>query len=75
MGVPRHDLRRVATRRRGVRGRRAGDGEVFLPDVVAAMVNGGATVRVLVSDDACVGVTHDEDLAAVKAALRMTALA
>jgi bifunctional N-acetylglucosamine-1-phosphate-uridyltransferase/glucosamine-1-phosphate-acetyltransferase GlmU-like protein len=51
------------------------DGEVFLPDVVAAMVEAGATVRVLVSDHSCVGVTHNEDLGAVKAALAVTARA
>jgi hypothetical protein len=45
-------------------------GEVFLPDVIVAMVRGGETVRVVVSESACIGVTHDEDVAAVRAALQ-----
>jgi choline kinase len=44
-------------------------GEAFLPDVVAAQVAVGVMVRVLVSDARCLGVTHDEDLAAVRNAL------
>jgi bifunctional N-acetylglucosamine-1-phosphate-uridyltransferase/glucosamine-1-phosphate-acetyltransferase GlmU-like protein len=45
-------------------------GEVFLPDVIVAMAHAGETVRVLVSESGCIGVTHDEDLAAVRAALQ-----
>ena len=44
-------------------------GEAFLPDVVAAQVAAGATVRVRVSEERCIGVTHDEDLAEVRNAL------
>ena len=44
------------------------DVEVFLPDVVATMIAGGATVRVLQSDDACIGITYREDVDAVRAA-------
>src|SRR5262249_53334413 len=33
-------------------------GEVFLPDVVASMLEEGATVRVLRSDEPCVGITY-----------------
>jgi len=44
------------------------DVEVFLPDVVAMMIAGGATVRVLQSDDACIGITYREDVDAVRAA-------
>lgn len=47
----------------------AGDEEVYLPVVVAAMVAAGAQVRVLVSESRCVGVTHPEDVDAVRAAL------
>jgi bifunctional N-acetylglucosamine-1-phosphate-uridyltransferase/glucosamine-1-phosphate-acetyltransferase GlmU-like protein len=46
-----------------------GAGEVYLPDVVAAMVGQGSRVRVLVSDDACLGVTHPEDVVALRQAL------
>jgi bifunctional N-acetylglucosamine-1-phosphate-uridyltransferase/glucosamine-1-phosphate-acetyltransferase GlmU-like protein len=46
------------------------EGEVYLPDVVASMIASGAVVRVFVSEGACVGVTHAEDVAAVTAALR-----
>jgi bifunctional N-acetylglucosamine-1-phosphate-uridyltransferase/glucosamine-1-phosphate-acetyltransferase GlmU-like protein len=42
--------------------------EVFLPDVVARMVAGGATVRVLQSEEACIGITYREDVDAVRAA-------
>ena len=45
-------------------------GEVFLPDVMDSIVQAGETVRVLVSESECFGVTHDEDIAAVRAALR-----
>jgi len=41
---------------------------VYLPDVVAMMVADGATVRVLPSDEACIGITYREDLDAVRAA-------
>lgn len=44
-------------------------GEVYLPDVVASMVGQGSIVRVLVSDDACIGVTHPEDVVALRDAL------
>lgn len=44
------------------------DVEVFLPDVVATMIAGDATVRVLQSDDACIGITYREDVDAVRAA-------
>jgi bifunctional N-acetylglucosamine-1-phosphate-uridyltransferase/glucosamine-1-phosphate-acetyltransferase GlmU-like protein len=44
------------------------DVEVFLPDVVAMMIAGGATVRVLLSDEACIGITYREDVDAVRAA-------
>lgn len=46
------------------------DGEAYLPDVVASQVEQGAVVRVLVSEHACTGVTHADDLAAVREALR-----
>jgi hypothetical protein len=45
------------------------DGEIFLPDVVAAMVESGAIVRVLPSDEACFGLTYAEDLDVVRSAL------
>ncbi len=45
-------------------------GEVFLPDVVVSLAHAGETVRVMLSEAACIGVTHDEDLAAVRAALQ-----
>ena len=44
------------------------DVEVFLPDVVAAMIADDTTVRVLRSDEACIGITYREDVAAVRAA-------
>jgi hypothetical protein len=44
------------------------DVEAFLPDVVAKMVAGGATVRVLLSDEACIGITYREDVDAVRSA-------
>lgn len=45
--------------------------EVLLPEVVGSMVasGDGAAVQVLVTDSACVGVTHPGDLAAVQAEL------
>jgi len=43
------------------------DSEVFLPDVVARMVANGATVRVLLSDETCIGITYREDVDAVRA--------
>jgi NDP-sugar pyrophosphorylase family protein len=44
-------------------------GEVYLPDVVTALVRSGAVVRVLVSEGVCIGVTHPEDVVAVRDAL------
>ncbi|MDQ1380918.1 MAG: hypothetical protein QOJ71_1637 [Actinomycetota bacterium] len=44
-------------------------GEVLLPDVVTSLVRTGAVVRVLVSEGTCVGVTHPEDVVAVRNAL------
>ena len=44
-------------------------GEVFLPDVVASMLESGETVRVLRSGDTCVGLTYPEDVDAVRSAL------
>jgi bifunctional N-acetylglucosamine-1-phosphate-uridyltransferase/glucosamine-1-phosphate-acetyltransferase GlmU-like protein len=44
-------------------------GEVFLPDVVTSLVRSGAVVRVLVSEGLCIGVTHPEDVVAVRDAL------
>ena len=44
------------------------DVEVFLPDVVATMIAGGATVRVLPSDETCIGITYREDVDAVRTA-------
>jgi hypothetical protein len=46
-----------------------GGGEVLLPDVVGNLVAAGAAVRVLACDDACIGITHPEDVAIVAAAL------
>src|SRR5262245_19130528 len=54
--VAEHDDRRV-------------EGEVQLPDVVASMVASGATVRVLPSEETCLGLTYAEDLDAVRSAL------
>jgi hypothetical protein len=45
------------------------EGEVYLPDVVAAIVEAGATVRVLKIAETCVGLTYADDLDAVRAAL------
>ena len=44
-------------------------GEAWLPDVVQSQVDAGATVRVLVCEERCFGVTHEADLAAVRSAL------
>jgi NDP-sugar pyrophosphorylase family protein len=46
------------------------DGEAWLPDVVQAQVDAGATVRVLMCEERCFGVTHEADLAAVRSALQ-----
>lgn len=51
------------------RGAARESGEVYLPDVVAAMVAKGDTVRVLRSDAPCIGITYRGDLDAVRAAL------
>jgi bifunctional N-acetylglucosamine-1-phosphate-uridyltransferase/glucosamine-1-phosphate-acetyltransferase GlmU-like protein len=45
------------------------DGEVLLPDVVANVIAEGGAVRALRCDEACIGITHPEDVAAVTAAL------
>jgi len=45
------------------------DREVFLPDVVASMVDAGATVRVLPSPETCLSLTYAEDLDALRSAL------
>jgi hypothetical protein len=45
------------------------NGEAWLPNVVAARVAAGVTVRVLVSEEPCFGVTHTDDIAAVRSAL------
>jgi bifunctional N-acetylglucosamine-1-phosphate-uridyltransferase/glucosamine-1-phosphate-acetyltransferase GlmU-like protein len=45
------------------------DGEAYLPDAVAAQMAAGAKVRVLVSDERCVGITYAEDVEAVRGAL------
>jgi dTDP-glucose pyrophosphorylase len=44
-------------------------GEVWLPDVVQAEVRAGAIVRVLMCEERCFGVTHPDDLAAVRSML------
>jgi hypothetical protein len=44
------------------------EGEIFLPDVVAAMVASGAAVRVLPSDETCLSLTYQEDLDAMRSA-------
>jgi hypothetical protein len=46
------------------------EGEAFLPDAVMRLVGSGETVRVLVSESRCVGITHDQDIAVVRAALQ-----
>jgi len=45
------------------------DGEVWLPDVVQSEVRDGVIVRVLVCEARCFGVTHPEDIAAVRGTL------
>jgi len=47
----------------------ATDGEVLLPDVIASLVDRGEPVRVLTCEEACIGVTYAEDVAAVREAL------
>jgi CTP:molybdopterin cytidylyltransferase MocA len=51
------------------RAARDGDGEIFLPDAVATMIANGSSVRALLSDDRCIGITYPDDVAAVRAAL------
>ena len=46
-----------------------GEGELLLPDVVARYVDAGGTVRVLHSTGRCIGITHREDEATVRAEL------
>jgi NDP-sugar pyrophosphorylase family protein len=48
--------------------RQGGADEVLLPDVVASMVDAGATVRVLPTEETCVGLTYPEDLDSVRSA-------
>ncbi|MEY2433837.1 MAG: hypothetical protein QOC92_3562 [Acidimicrobiaceae bacterium] len=43
--------------------------EILLPDVVAAQVEAGVTVRVLRCDQPCIGITYAEDVDVVRAAL------
>jgi NDP-sugar pyrophosphorylase family protein len=45
------------------------DGEVWLPDVVQAQVDAGVTVRVLVCEERCFGVTHPDDVGPVRSML------
>jgi bifunctional N-acetylglucosamine-1-phosphate-uridyltransferase/glucosamine-1-phosphate-acetyltransferase GlmU-like protein len=45
------------------------DAELYLPDVVAAMVDAGSIVRVLRSEATCIGLTYREDVAAVRRAV------
>jgi MobA-like NTP transferase protein len=45
------------------------DGELLLPDVVANVLADGGAVRVLRCDEACIGITHPDDVAVVAAAL------
>jgi len=45
-------------------------GEVYLPDVVGAMVADGAVVRVLLCELPCVGITHADDVDAVRRTLQ-----
>jgi hypothetical protein len=45
------------------------EGEAWLPDVVQSQVAAGVTVRVLVCEERCFGVTHEEDVDAVRSAL------
>jgi dTDP-glucose pyrophosphorylase len=44
-------------------------GEGLLPDVVSALVDEGAMVRVLRCDQACIGITYAEDVDVVRVAL------
>jgi hypothetical protein len=48
---------------------RSGSGEIYLPDVVAQIVGHGVTVRVLPSDEACIGLTYRDDVDALRSAL------
>lgn len=48
-------------------GAHAPDLEVYLPDAVALMVARGTTVRVLLSDERCIGMTYREDVSALRA--------
>ena len=43
--------------------------EIYLPDVVARMIATGATVRVLASNETCIGLTYAEDVDALRTAL------
>ena len=43
------------------------DVELYVPDVVATMIASGARVRVLPTDEPCVGITYREDVAVVRA--------
>ena len=45
------------------------DGEVYLPDVVAHMIASGEIVRVIPSDERCIGMTYRDDVAAVRSLL------
>jgi NDP-sugar pyrophosphorylase family protein len=47
-----------------------GSSEVYLPDVVGAMIAGGAVVRVLRCELPCVGITHADDVDAVRRTLQ-----
>jgi NDP-sugar pyrophosphorylase family protein len=48
----------------------AGDeSEILLPDVVSAIIAGGAAVRVLRSESPCIGITHADDVDVVRRAL------
>ena len=47
----------------------ADSGELYLPDVVARMIATGATVRVLLSHETCIGLTYGEDVDALRTAL------
>ena len=44
-------------------------GELYLPDVVAQLVASGVTVRVLRSEETCIGLTYREDVDAPRSAL------
>ena len=47
---------------------RGAAGEVLLPDIVASMVETGAIVRVLPTEETCVSLTYADDLDAVRSA-------